>query len=132
MASEHERKLALAASLMEDAIHSVAHKEVHRQVSELRESVVFNAQRLTEMDKEVKDNSDTLDSVEAHHKAFLAGVRQEMHSAIADMTNPDDERIADLEAKIDREVNDMNDRLLRLEEQMTTIIGHFAKMGQLD
>lgn len=130
--SKHEEKLAVAASLMEDVIHGIAHKEVHRQVSELRESVVFNAQRLTEMDKEVKDNSETLDSVEAHHEAFLAGVRQEMHQAVAEITNPDDQRIADLEAKVDREVNDMNDRLLRLEEQMTTIIGHFAKMGNLD
>ena len=130
--SKHEEKLAVAASLMEDVIHGIAHKEVHRQVSELRESVVLNAQRLTEMDKEVKDNSETLDSVEAHHEAFLAGVRQEMHQAVAEITNPDDQRIADLEAKVDREVNDMNDRLLRLEEQMTTIIGHFAKMGNLD
>ena len=130
--SKHEEKLAEAASLMEDVIHGIAHKEVHRQVSELRESVVFNAQRLTEMDKEVKDNSETLDSVEAHHEAFLAGVRQEMHQAVAEITNPDDQRIADLEDKIDQEVNDMNDRLLRLEEQMTTIIGHFAKMGNLD
>lgn len=111
MATEHEKKLALVASLMEDAIHSIAHKEVHRQVSELRESVVFNAQRLTEMDKEVKDNSDTLDSVEAHHKVFLAGVRQEMHQAIAEMTNPDDERMAKVEKRVHR-----------LEEQMTQLI----------
>ena len=151
MESKHdEKKLAMVASLMEDAIHSIAHKEVHRQVSELRESVVFNAERLEKMDteviktqvqltKRVSELEADMGSAEGNMKNLmqmtdkaLDSIRADLHSATVEMNNPDDERIAELETKFDSELSDINERLLRVEELLTTIVGYAEKIGRLD
>jgi hypothetical protein len=150
MGSKHDEKLALAASLLENVIHDMTHGEVHRQVGELRESVVFNAQRLKEMDEDMtsaegnlKHMMNMVDAAVAKINARIddviktqamcnAALSREIHEAVANLTTPNDERIAELEAKTDSETNDMNDRMLRVEEQLTTIIGFAEKIGQLD
>ncbi len=130
MGSKHdEKKLALVASMLGNVIHDMAHGEVHRQVSELRESVVFNAQRLKEMDEDMtsaegnlKHMMDMVDVAIGKVNARIdevikmqhlqnAALSREIHEAVANLHTPDDQRIAKHER-----------RTHRLEEQMTEII----------
>ena len=62
----------------------------------------------------------------------LDSIRADLHSATVEMNNPDDERIAELETKFDSELSDINERLLRVEELLTTIVGYAEKIGRLD
>ena len=123
MSDEARRMKALAEvfSIVDDYIHDAVHKQVRRQLAELRETTDQHTQHLLEMSEKVHDNTQSLDSVEAHFQAFLGKIQGEMQEAVTNMVNPEEDRMVKHEK-----------RTHRLEEQMTQLIELLSGAANLD
>ena len=80
-----------------------------------------HTQHLLEMSEKVHDNTQSLDSVEAHFQAFLGKIQGEMQEAVTNMVNPEEDRMVKHEK-----------RTHRLEEQMTQLIELLSGAANLE
>ena len=94
-------------------IHTVAHDEAYRQVSDVLETVNANAQRIDALETtdEVLTKADLDDHVKEAEKY--------LNDAVSNMVTGSDEKVTQLEAQV-----------ARLERQMTQVIALFDYMGQ--
>lgn len=138
------------AKTLAGAVHDIAHAVAYPMVGEVVKTQSQLTERVGELEADMGSAEGNLknmmemidvamgkiyariDEVIKTQAMTNAALSREIHEAVANLTTPDDERIAELEAKMDSENNDMNERMLRVEEQMATIIGFAEKIGQLD
>ena len=130
MSEEARRMKALAEvfSIVDNYIHDAVHKQVRRQLGELRDTTEQHAERLEslgndldDVSEKADDNAESLDSMEAHFQVFLGKIQAEMQNAVNNMVNPEEDRMVKHEK-----------RTHRLEKQMTELIRLFGEAGQLD
>ena len=101
------------AKAFESVMHTVAHGEAYRQVSEVLTTVNAHAQRIIAL--ETTDEVLTKADLDNHVK----DTQKYLHNAVANMTTPHDEKVARLEAQV-----------ARLERQMSKVVALFDYMGQ--
>lgn len=122
MSIHMKKEIENIARALETAIHSRAHAEAYRQCSAVLTTVNANAQRIDAL-----ETTDEVVTKAEHDEAWVvqamanAALSNEMHTALANFTTPEDERIAALQTQV-----------ARLEEQMTEIIRLLGAVGQLD
>ena len=110
------------AKAFESVMHTVAHGEAYRQVSDVLTTVNANAQRIDAL-----ETTDEVVTKALFEEAWVgqalanAALSNEMHTALANFTTPEDERIAELQTQV-----------ARLEQQMTEIIRLLGAVGELD
>ena len=123
MSEEARRMKALAEvfGIVDEYIHDAVHKQVRRQLGELRETTEQHAKELQEVSEKANDNTESLDSMEAHFQAFLGKIQGEMQDAVNNMVNPHEDRMVKHEK-----------RTHRLEEQMTQLIDLLAGAADLE
>tara|TARA_Y100000401_G_scaffold87785_1_gene73287 strand:- start:16 stop:408 length:393 start_codon:yes stop_codon:yes gene_type:complete len=130
MSEEARRMKALAEvfSIVDNYIHDAVHKQVHRQLSELRDTTEQHTEQLESIGNDLdavsgkaNDNTESLDSMEAHFQVFLGKMQAEMQNAVANIVNPEEDRMVKHEK-----------RTHRLEEQMSELIRIFGEAGELD
>lgn len=123
-----ENKLTLMVGLLREAMHDMVHAEVHRQVGELRTQVNEVAETTMQNAKRISTTEDDMDSAEGNMMNLMEmtskaveSIRADLHSAVVEMNNPDDER----QAKNEKRTN-------RLEEQMTQLIELLGQAANLE
>lgn len=123
MSEEARRMKALAEvfSIVDEYIHDAVHKQVRRQLAELRDTTEQHTEQLREVSEKVHDNTESLDSMEAHFQAFLGKIQGEMQDAVSNMVNPEEDRLVKHEK-----------RTHRLEEQMTQLIELLSGAADLE
>ncbi len=94
-------------------IHTVAHDEAYRQVTDVLTTVNAHAERITALEttEEVLTKAD-LDN-------YVKKAEKYLNEAVSDMVTPHDNKVAELEAQV-----------ARLERQMTQVIALFEFIGQ--
>ena len=130
MSEEARRMKALAEGfgIVDEYIHDAVHKQVRRQLGELRDTAEQNTERLESIGNDLdavsekaNDNSESLDSMEAHFQVFIGKIQGEMQDAVNNMVNPEEDRMVKHEK-----------RTHRLEKQMSELIRLFGEAAQLD
>ena len=101
------------AKAFESVMHTIAHGEAYRQVSEVLTTVNAHAQRIDVL--ETTDEVLTKADLDNHVKE----AEKYLNDAVSDMVTPHDNKVAELEAQV-----------ARLERQMTQVIALFEFIGQ--
>ena len=94
-------------------IHTVAHGEAYRQVTDVLTTVNAHAQRIEAL--ETTDEVLTKADLDNHVKK----AEKYLNDAVSNMVTPQDERVTELETQV-----------ARLERQMTQVIALFEFIGQ--
>ena len=113
MSIERKKEIENIVLALGTHIHTVAHAEAYRQVTDVLTTVNAHAQRITALETtgEVLTKAD----LENHSR----DTQKYLHNAVANMTTPHDEKVARLEAQV-----------ARLERQMSKVVALFEYMGQ--
>ena len=126
--SIHKKNTTENAKALEGAVHDIAHAVAHPMVTEVIRTQVQLAERVGQLE-------DDMSRAETHHAHVSAGTNefmkhqqgvnaslsQEIASAVANISTPEDERVAKMEKRIHH-----------LESQMSEIIRLFGEAAQLD
>ena len=119
---EHNMKNTMEnAKALAGAVHDIAHATAYPMVTEVIKTQVQLAERVSELEDDMESAEGNMQNLMQMTTTAMESIRQEMHEAAAELSNPDDERLAKLEQRTDR-----------LEEQMTQIIHLLGQVGQLD
>jgi len=113
MSIHTKKEIENLAKAFEGVMHTVAHGEAYRQVSDVLKTVNANAQRIDAL--ETTDEVLTKDDLDKHVKA----AEKYLNDAVSDMVTPKDNKVAELEAQV-----------ARLERKMTQVIALFEFIGQ--
>ena len=109
------------AKTLAGAVHDIAHAVAHPMVTEVIKTQVQLTDRVAELEADMGGAEGNMQNLMQMTSTAVESIRADLHSAVVEMNNPDDERIAKMEK-----------RLHRLEEQMTEIIRMFGEVGKLD
>lgn len=109
------------AKALEGAVHDIAHAVAYPMVTEVVKTQVQLTERIGQLEDDIGRLESHQMSMRKKVDASLESVRADLHSAVVEMHNPDDERQAKIEL-----------RILRLEEQMTQLIGILSSVANLE
>lgn len=124
MGETHMKNTMENAKALAGAVHDIAHAVAYPMVTEVVTTVVQNAGRISTLENEM--------TLRTEFEPTVEGIRQEMHEAVSNMTTPYDEKMAELERDTATEIEDMNKRVLQLEEQMTQLISILSSVANLE
>ena len=113
MSIHKKQEIENLAAAFESVMHTVAHGEAYRQVSDVLKTVNANAQRIDAL--ETTDEVLTKADLDKHVKE----AEKYLNNAVSEMVTPHDKKVAELEMQV-----------ARLERQMTQVIALFEFIGQ--
>ena len=109
------------AKTLAGAVHDIAHAVAHPMVTEVIKTQVQHAERISELEADMGSAEGNLKHMMEMTDTALESIRADLHSAVVEMTNPDDERMA----KVEKQVH-------RLEEQFTQLIELLGQAANLE
>jgi len=109
------------AKALAGAVHDIAYATAHPMVTEVIKTQVQLTKRIGELEEDMASAEGNMKNLMEMTDKALDSIRADLHSAVVEMYNPDDER----QAKHEKRTN-------RLEEQMTQLIELLGQAAHLE
>lgn len=109
------------AKTLAGAVHDIAHAVAYPMVTEVIKTQVQLAEKVNELEQDMDSAEGNMNNLMQMTSKAMESLRADLHSAVVEMNNPDDERMAKVEKRVHR-----------LEEQMTQLIELLAGAANLE
>lgn len=109
------------AKALAGAVHDIAHAVAYPMVTEVVKTQVQLAEKVNELEQDMDSAEGNMNNLMQMTSKAMESLRADLHSAVVEMNNPDDERMAKVEKRVHR-----------LEEQMTQLIELLAGAANLE
>lgn len=109
------------AKALAGAVHDIAHAVAYPMVTEVILTQVQLTEKVSELEADMSSAEGNMQNLMQMTDKALDSIRVDLHSAVIDMSNPDDERMTKMEKRVHR-----------LEEQMTQLIELLGQAANLE
>ena len=109
------------AKALAGAVHDIAHAVAYPMVGEVIKTQSQLTERVGELEDDMASAEGNMTNLMQMTDKALESIRADLHSAVVEMHNPDDERMTKMEKRVHR-----------LEEQMTQLIELLAGAANLE
>lgn len=109
------------AKTLAGAVHDIAHAVAYPMVTEVIKTQVQLTEKVNELEQDMDSAEGNMNNLMQMTSKAMESLRADLHSAVVEMNNPNDERMAKVEKRVHR-----------LEEQMTQLIELLAGAADLE